>query len=69
MYKPMRSNGICNLKAQSILEYLIVLTTILAAILFVGQGFYNGALEKGYNNGGVLLTDSTGKIKASVQPK
>lgn len=55
-----------NRKAQSILEYLIVLTTILAAIVFIGQGKYDSALQKGYEDGGNILTYSTKAIRESV---
>ena len=49
-------------KAQSILEYVIVLTVIIAAIIFAATKFIKPAAEKAMEDAATAITDATGKL-------
>lgn len=47
---------------QSILEYVIVLTVIVAAIAFAAKTALNTGIQAGFTNAGNAITASSGKL-------
>jgi len=52
--------------AQSILEYVIVLTAIVAAFIAAAQGPITNAVNKMFADSSKVITDQTGNFSASV---
>lgn len=51
-----------NKKGQSILEYVIVLTVIIAAIIAGVNTAFKGRVQKGIENSGSVIENATNKI-------
>ncbi|MDD5080353.1 MAG: hypothetical protein PHH68_08570 [Candidatus Omnitrophica bacterium] len=49
-------------RGQSILEYVIVLTVIVAGIAIAANSFLKKAVEDGVNNTAKSITTATGKL-------
>jgi len=49
-------------KGQSILEYVIVLTVIVAAIAYAATTFIKPAVQKGFENSQETIEAATGKL-------
>lgn len=49
-------------KGQSILEYVIVLTVIVAAIAYAATQFIKPAIKKGFENSQSTIETATGKL-------
>lgn len=52
-------------KGQSILEYVIVLTVIIAAIAYAAKTYLKGGIETGFSNAGAAINYSSGKLPTS----
>jgi Flp pilus assembly pilin Flp len=52
----------CRKRGQSILEYIIVLTAIVAVIIVAAGTIIKPAIEKGFNDTASSIKDSTGKL-------
>jgi Flp pilus assembly pilin Flp len=53
-------------KGQSILEYVIVLTAIVAAIIFAAVNYIQPAVKKGLENVGTSINKSTGQLPGAT---
>lgn len=49
-------------KGQSILEYVIVLTVIIAAIAVAANGVISGAITTGFTNAAGTIDTATGNL-------
>ncbi len=49
-------------KGQSILEYVIVLTVVVAAIAFAAKAFIDKGVKKALQDAGTTIETATGKI-------
>ncbi len=50
---------------QSILEYVIVLTVIIAAIAYAARTYLSGGIETGFANAGRAINFTSGKLPTS----
>jgi hypothetical protein len=51
-----------NKRGQSILEYIIVLTVVVAAILYGANQFLKGTVETGVSDASNAVSDATGRL-------
>ena len=49
-------------KGQSILEYVIVLTVIIAAIAYAARSFLADGIQAGFSNAGTAINYSSNKL-------
>ncbi len=49
-------------KGQSILEYVIVLTVIIAAIAYAARTYLSGGIQAGFANAGRAINASSSKL-------
>ncbi len=49
-------------KGQSILEYVIVLTVIIAAIAYAAKSFLSPGIQQGFTNAGAAINFSSSKL-------
>ncbi len=57
-----------NLKAQSILEYVIVLTAIVAIIIFAAGKWIKGGIDGTIKNSATAIEDAADKIAPPAAP-
>ena len=53
-------------KGQSILEYMLILAVIIAAVIIGAKTIIKPAVEQGLTDAGDAVTTSTGKFKSMV---
>jgi uncharacterized protein (UPF0333 family) len=51
-----------NKRGQSILEYIIVLTVVVAAILYGANQYLKGTVETGVSDASNAVADATGRL-------
>lgn len=49
-------------KGQSILEYVIVLTVIIAAIAYAAKSYLAGGIQAGFQSAGTAINTSASKL-------
>ncbi|MFA5357041.1 MAG: hypothetical protein WC301_06565 [Candidatus Omnitrophota bacterium] len=57
----------CRRKGQSILEYVIVLTVVIAAIAFAAKTFIGKGVKTALEDSGSAIETATGKITESLE--
>lgn len=55
-------NKMRNKKGQSILEYVIVLTVIVVAIIIAAQGVIKPAIDKAFNDSADVIKNATSQL-------
>lgn len=59
--------GMYKKKGQSILEYVIVLTVIIAAIAFAAKSFIGPAVQKAFQDSNASIQTATGRLPGANQ--
>ena len=53
-------------KGQSVLEYVLILSVVIGAVIFAAAKFMKPAVEQGYEDAGSTMENATGKFSSMI---